>query len=244
MTKPVLLIDTCALRHLDKLTLGRRPLIHYLLSAFELRVTKGVYEEIKRHAKGMNLAPLIQKKRAEWRMNHCLDTKCLQDLLHDLPNTPQWYPHNNYHPNNHQHLFSGSANAGERELCLLFVELSFSGRTPILLTDDLKARRLAIYDLVGWKVRTGVLWITLDFVIYLIMTGLKRIEGKTVQTKFILSEIRNLIRDLVQRITGTTQLQQQLLTHYQALAEMTFNLVDANNAFTKLEKIYGQTKYR
>src|SRR5207244_4267567 len=98
-------------------------LVDYLLDAFELRVSPEVYEEIRRHSRGMRLEKRIAQKKAEWRMHHCLDDWCLQQLLPDLPDTPSWYPHNKLHPSNHQHLFAGSANVGERELFLLFLEL-------------------------------------------------------------------------------------------------------------------------
>lgn len=244
MIKPILLLDTCALKHLDKLSLGRRSLVDYLLNAFELRVSYEVYDELRRHTRSMELAKVIKKKRVEWRMRHCLDDSCLKKLLPDLPHTKSWYCHEDFHPNNQQHLFSASANAGERELFLLFLELGCSGRTPIFLSDDLKAYRLALRDLVEWKVRIGVLWITLDFVIYLTLTGLKRTEGKKVANQFCVAELRNVIRDLVLRVSRNTQLQQQLITHYQTLADMIFNLVDGSDAFTLLEKQYGKTKYR
>jgi hypothetical protein len=242
--KPILLLDTCALKHLDKLMLGRRPLVDYLLKAFELRVSHEVYDELRHLTKNMQLAKLIKKKKAEWRMRHCLDDTCLEQLLPDLPDTPSWYCHEKFHPNNRQHLFSSSANAGERELFLLFLELGCTGRTPIFLSDDLKAGRVALHDLIQWKVRIGVLWITLDFVIYLTLTGLKRRVGRDVTNQFLLREVRDVVRDLVLRVSRNTQLQQQLITHYQTLAEMIFNLVDGNPAFTLLEKQYGQNKYR
>jgi hypothetical protein len=242
--KPTLLLDTCALKHLDKLSLGRRPLIGYLLNAFELRVSHEVYDELRRHVKGMEVEELIKKKKAEWRMRHCLDDSCLKQLLPDLPATELWYCHNGFHPTNQDHLFSKSGNAGERELFLLFLELGCSGRTPIFLSDDLKACRVAIRDLIGWKVRVGLLWITLDFVIYLTLTGLKRAEGRKVENRFRLAELRGVIRDLVLKVSGDQILQQQLITHYQQLAEMIFNLVDGSEAFTILEKRYGKTKYR
>lgn len=244
ITKPILLLDTCALKHLDRLSLGRRPLIEYLLTAFELRVSGEVYDEIRRHSRGMRLEKVVKQKRAEWRRSHCLDDSCLQRLLPDLPDTPGWYAHNKLYPNNHQHLFARSKNAGERGLFLLFLELSCAGETPILLSDDLKAYRLAMRDLVEWKIRTGVLWVTLDLVIYLIMTGLKRMEGKNIVNQFALAELRDVVRDLVLRISGDKLLQQQLLTHYQSLAEMTFNLVAGSDAFTQLEKKYAKNKYR
>ena len=244
MTKPVLLLDTCALKHLDRLSLGRRPLTDYLLDAFELRVSPEVFEEMRRHVKGMKSEARLKQKKAEWRMRHCLDSACLQRLLPDLPDTPSWYPHTTLHPTNEAHLFSTSGNAGERDLFLLYVELSYAGLTPILLSDDLKACRLALRDLVHWKVRTGVLWITLDLVIYLAFTGLKRMVGRTAVNQFVLPELRGVIRDLVLRVSRDTQFQQQLLTHYHTLAEMTFNLVDGSDAFAHLEKRYGKLKYR
>jgi hypothetical protein len=242
--KPTLLLDTCALRHLDQLTLGRRPLLQYLFDAFELRVSNEVYKEVERHAKLMKMEDAIKRKRAEWRMPHCLDSSCLLRLLPDLPDTDDWYPHKNLHPNNQGHLFSPSGNAGERDLFLLFLEISCSGKIPIILSDDLKAYRIALRDLVEHKIRTGLLWITLDFVIYLVITGLKRFEGKTARNQFFLGELRGVVRDLVVRISGHKQLQQQLLTHYSSLAEMTFKLIDEGDSFTNLEKRYAKTKYR
>lgn len=244
MIKPTLLLDTCALRHLDMLTLGRRPLVDYLLDAFELRVSHEVFDELRRHSRRMKLEPRIRQKRAEWRMRHCLDDLCLLQLLPDLPSTPAWYHHDNLHPNNRDHLFSGPKNSGERELLLLFLELSCVGHTPILLSDDLKACRVAMRDLIQWKVRTGVLWISLDFVIYLTLTGLKRQQGKQIVNQFILTDLRGVIRDLVLRVSGDKLLQQQLITHYSTLAELLFKVVDGNDSFNVLERRYGHLKYR
>ena len=244
MNKPVLLLDTCALKHLNDLHLGRKPLIKFLFDAFEIRVPPEIFKELGRHITDLTLRKEAMKKRAEWKCKHHLDDNCLKGLLPNLPDTQLWYAHPYFHPDNERHLFAASRNIGERDLFLLFLELSYLGRTPIFLSDDLRATRLAMTDLVDWKIRTGVLWVTLDLVIYIAITGVKRLEGKKVANRFLLKSVHSVIRDLVLRISANKDLQQQLFLHYHALATMTYNLVERSDSFTTLERKYGKEKYR
>lgn len=242
--RPILVLDTCSLRHLDELTLSRRPIVNYMLSAFDIRVPPEVFDEIKRHLRGMEEAKKLREKKAEWRRSLILDDDCLKRLLPDLPDTPDWYPHRAFHPSNQAHLFAPGRNAGERQLLLLYLELCAIGYVPILLSDDLKASRLAMRDLTGWKLKSGPLWITLDLIIYLVLTGLKRYERKKIVNRFLLRDVEMVIRDLVLRISATKELQQQLLTHYTQLARTTFQLVDSSEGFDRLERKYANHKYR
>jgi hypothetical protein len=203
-----------------------------------------IFAELRRHVKDLTLRKTITRKRVEWKLKHCLDDACLRSLLPDLPDTTNWYAHAHIHPNNEQHLFAPGKNSGERDLFLLFLELSCAGRTPILLTDDLRATRLAMRDLMEWKIRTGILWVTLDFVIYIAMTGVKRFESKRVVNRFLLKDVHGVVRDLVLRISSNKEFQQQLLTHYHALAATVYNLVERSEAFTQLEQKYAKNKYR
>jgi hypothetical protein len=215
-----------------------------MFSAFDIRVPPEVFEEIKRHLRGMEEEKKLKEKKAEWRRALTLDDECLKQLLPDLPDTPDWYPHRPHYPNNQAHLFAQGRNAGERQLVLLYLELCATGYVPILLSDDLKATRLAMRDVTGWKLKNGPLWITLDLIIYLVLTGLKRIESRRIVNRFLLRDVEMVIRDLVLRISTKQELQQQLLTHYIKLASTTFQLVDSNDGFNRLEKKYAKHKYR
>jgi hypothetical protein len=244
MNRPLLLLDTCSLRHISGLSLGKKDLFDLLVEAFEVKIPEEIAEEIRRHIPKIKEKKEVKKILKQWKARVELSDQCLSSIVLDLPKTESWYPHDNFYPVNSQLLFNGKANKGERDLLLLHLQYVYLGRTPILLSDDLKARRLALNDIISRKIPAGLLWISLDFLVYLVMTGALRKERKDIRTKFILKEVQGLVRDLVNKVSSQQVFQQQLIVHYHGLVEMLYNTVVSENSFNELERKYGNVKYR
>ncbi len=178
--KPVCIVDTSSLINLSDVQLAHRSLHSWLWDEFEVRFSKAVLDEIRRHQRDMG-----RNRRRDWeRYVYRYDTinTCERVLFSSLTrlveagrcrrcNQAIWREQS-FEPD-----LDSPQDKGERHNCCVSLNIVRDGnfrRQVIYLTDDQRAVRdyvKPVFDVFP----LGTIWSSLDFVLYIFVRHRPRI---------------------------------------------------------------------